>query len=117
MINLSSLTTTLPGHPLAKLAYSLIEPHLFGYRLQLGFVSREEAGAASDWLFDQIRHATIADTGEVRELAERLAKLNRIVFSGRNIDCLDAIDTLIESADNIDALKKQLARQQAEKTV
>ena len=50
-MDLSNLTTTLPGHPLAKLAYTLVEPHLFGYRLQLGFGSREEAGAASDWLF------------------------------------------------------------------
>ncbi|RYZ93469.1 MAG: hypothetical protein EOP06_00810 [Proteobacteria bacterium] len=114
-MDLSNLTTTLPGHPLAKLAYTLVEPHLFGYRLQLGFGSREEAGAASDWLFDQIRQATIADTGEVRQLADRLAKLNCVVFSGRNVDCLDAIDTLIECANNIDVLMEQLARQQAEK--
>lgn len=114
-MDLSNLTTTLPGHPLAKLAYTLVEPHLFGYRLQLGFGSREEAGAASDWLFDQIRQATIADTGEVRQLADRLAEMNRVVFSGRNVDCLNAIDTLIECANNIDVLMEQLARQQAEK--
>ena len=114
-MNLPNLTTTLPGHPLAKLAYTLIEPHLSGYRLQLGFVSREEAGAASDWLFDQIRQATIADTDEVRQIADRLATLNRAVFSGRNVDCLDAIDSLIECADNIDVLMAQLASQQADK--
>lgn len=116
MTNLAHLTTTLPGHPLAKLAYTLTEPHLSGYRLQLGFASHEEAHAALDWLFDKIRQATIVDTGEVREVTERLAKLNRIVFSNGNVECLNAIDTLIDCADNIDALVEQLARQQAEKT-
>lgn len=52
----------------------------------------------------------------MRQLAGRLVKFNGIMFSNRNVDYLNAIDALIDCADNIDALVEQLACQQAEIT-
>lgn len=111
---LPRLTTTLPGHPLAKLAVTLLQPTAAGHTLILGFPTKLDAMKAQDWLFDKIKQATVVEPCEVRQLAERLGNMNRSVFGGSNPDYLDAIEMLVDCSDSIEALGDQLARQYAE---
>lgn len=111
---IDNLTTTMPGHPLAKLAYTLSEAHQAGHRLILGFPTREHAIAAHDWLFDQIHAATIPDPCEVLLLANRLGNINRSLYGGANTDYLEAIEMLVDCSDSIAVLGQQLGRQNDE---
>lgn len=107
---IDGLTTTLPGHPLARLAYTLSESHLSGHRLILGFPTRTDAIAAHDWLFNQIKAATVPDPCEILVLANRLGKINSSLYGSSNTDYLDAIEMLVDCSDAIAAFGEQMAR-------
>lgn len=111
---LPNLTTTMPGHPLAKLAYTLSQPTEAGHALILGFPTQADAIGAHNWLFDQIAAATIPDPCAALVLAKQLGETNRKLYGGGNTDYLDAIEMLVDCSDAIAAMGGQLARHQAE---
>lgn len=105
-----NLTTTLAGHPLAKLAYCVTSPHLDGHRVTLGLPDAAAAHALVDWIYAEAKKATIAEPDDILLLANRLAKTNKEFYGSSNVDLVDSIEMLVDCSDSIAALGHQLAR-------
>lgn len=106
-----NMTTTLPGHPLAKLLYVLTETlHGPQFRIALGVPDLASAHDLVDWIYAEIKKATIAEPDDILQLAHRLAKTNKDFYGNGNVDLNDSIEMLVDCSDSIAALGHQLAR-------